>query len=107
MKKAISLLLALVLCLSLCACEQNSTSSDNQTAEALTEAIKEENKLEMELEKSIHKEISLIEFSDIKHSSYLMLNYCKYKTLDEIISVYLNLKKLNLHSKDYMNEVEK
>ena len=67
----------------------------------------EENKLEMELEKSTHKEISLIEFSDIKHSSYLMLNYCKYKTLDEIISVYLNLKKLNLHSKDYMNEVEK
>ena len=43
MKKTISLLLALVLCLSLCACEQNSTSSDNQTAEALTEAIKEEN----------------------------------------------------------------
>lgn len=73
----------------------------------IEEAIKEENKLEMELEKSTHKEISLIEFSDIKHSSYLMLNYCKYKTLDEIISVYLNLKKLNLHSKDYINEVEK
>ena len=42
MKKTISLLLAIVLCLSLCACEQNSTPSDNQTAEALTEAIKEE-----------------------------------------------------------------
>ena len=74
---------------------------------SIEEAIKEENKLEMELEKSTHKEISLIEFSDIKHSSYLMLNYCKYKTLDEIISLYLNLKKLNVRSKYYMNEVEK
>ena len=47
---------------------------------SIEEAIKEESKLERELEKSTHKEISLIEFSDIKHSSYLMLNnvYVKY-----------------------------
>lgn len=73
----------------------------------IVKAINEEIEIKNEIEKFTHKEISLVEFSDVRSNSYYMLNYCKYLTFKSILDLYEDSKRIHMYSNDYITEVEK
>lgn len=73
----------------------------------IVKAIKEEIEISKEIEKFTCKEISIVSFSDIKDSPFLMVNYCKYLTLKSILDTYEDSKRINMFGNDYIVEVEK
>lgn len=73
----------------------------------IAKAINEEIEISKEIEKFTCKEISIVSFSDIRDSPFLMLNYCKYLTLKSILDTYEDSKIINIYSNNYISEVSK